>query len=551
MNLRFRPAKVILGLCAVILFLAATSCAAPEKTPRESPQKSPQKDPDKLFADGLRLFTRGRITEAIALLSRGEKMRPRDPRFPFALGECYLESGKEFAADPDSGGDPAAAFYDAAQLFGRTLSLDPNHERAELLLARALYLQGNLDGALRHIEAHLARRPDDVEALVLAGRILVSARAASGGKAGGESKKKAEEYLSRALDRDPCSAEAWMLLGDLRLGAGDPSGALASYESGIARCPADRNLNQRLASCFNKNGVLPPEAAIRFYRSLLEKGRKTPEGEGMLRWFLGVWYDALGMEAYREKDYPRAAAAYKESASCYAACGRIHPPFAEDARRRGAQALANAGWSRYHEGRYDLAEAAFERALCLDPGLGNAALGIDYLGMAIVEREGPRKARIFFRRSAVANPWNAKWWNNYAFFCRETGQYEEAFNAYDKAVSLSPDDTRYINDAGMILMYYLKRQPKKAEELFRRAWRTGEEKSKDPFLSAKEKKYHFDACCDAMLNLGRLLLIKKQTKEAEPVIRSLAEKAPERADVKQLLSALKLAKEGKPFSFPE
>jgi len=393
-------------------------------------------------------------------------------------------------------------------------------------------------------------RPDDASGHLLAGRIYV-ASSASAGTGGAALLDTAGKHLEKSIELDPASPEAYLVLGDCRLQKGDAPAGLAAYLKGIALSPEYTALHERLAGVFGGSEFLAPEDAIDFYKELLARDDTSAVGKGNLWWFRGAWCESLGRAAYAEERYTDAADAYAESAVCYEKCGQAHEPFTEQALQEQAQALANTGWAYYYAEEFELAEARFSRSLALRPDLQNAALGVDYLGTAIVGSAGMEKARDFFRRQALANPWNSKWWNNYAFFCREAGQYEESYSAYVKAMNLSPDDTRYINDAGMMLLYYLKRQPGKAAELFRRAWETGEKKCDNPFLSEEDRAYHFEAYCDAMLNLGRLLLMQNKPGEAEPIARSLDEKAHERPDVKRLLISVKETKEGKPYVLPE
>ncbi len=529
MSPRLSPACLILPLCCILLVTifpaddaGAASIPFQEKTGAGKGAAQAPEDPEKLLADGLSALSEGRYSTGLPLLTRGHGMRPDDKRFTFALGQCFFASGEEFVANPDYGGDPGAAFYDAENYFRKTLSLDPSHSGAGAMLAHALFMNGNLPGAKETIDEHLSRRPADTAARILAGRILVADFAANGESAG-PSLAAAGRHLLLAIESDPGAAGAYLLLGDCHLHGGERGSALSAYQAGIAACPGEMELHQRLVACFQGDDLFPADDAIGFYSALLARKGSRPEERGSLHWFLGVWHDAAGRISFGD----------------------------EDARLQEAQAWANVGWAYFYAKDYIRAEAKFGRALALSGDLQNAILGLDYLGTAILSSQGMEKGRDFFRRAALTNPRQAKWWNNYGLFCRETGEHENSYRAYVKAAALSPGDTRYINDAGMMLMYYLKRDTAEAESLFRRAWKIGEERCDNPFLSETDRKYHFEAYCDAMLNLGRLLLIDGRVGEAEPIVRSLAKKAPERADVRQLLGALDLAKEGKPFEFPE
>ncbi len=505
---------------------------------------------EQLLAAGREAIAEARLGDAVHSLDKALGASPNDARINFEMALCYLAMGEEFASDPDLGGDPGAAFYDSESYLRKTLEIEPLHDRAEFLLAKVLYLNSRFIEARPHVDAHLERFPRDAAANLLAGRILLATYTASGESAA-DCVDAAIAYLARAIELDPGEPAAHIAIGDCSLHKGDVEAALGAYQKGIVRCTESTELHQRLLSCFGGSDLFSPRDAIDFYETLLAVEKQTPAAKGMLCWFQGVWYDALGRSEYEKEEYERAAEAYARGAERNNRCGQIHPPFAVEALYAEAQAFANVGWARYYGGAHDLAEQNFCKALALRQDLKNAILGIDYLGAAITNRDGFASGRDFFRRVAIAHPWNSKWWNNYALFCRETGQNEQAYTGYVKAMTLAPDDTRYINDCGMMLLYYLDREPAKAEKLFRRAWKTGEEKCADPFVTEEDHKYHFDAYCDAMLNLGRLLLLQNRIEEATQVAEALGKKAPLRLDVRELLRGLEGARRGIPYELPE
>ena len=61
------------------------------------------------------------------------------------------------------------------------------------------------------------------------------------------------------------------------------------------------------------------------------------------------------------------------------------------------------------------------------------------------------RIRAFAARLCVAVPEDADNWNNYGFFARESGRYEESYQAYRRSMSLAPDNARIINDTALIL----------------------------------------------------------------------------------------------------
>lgn len=85
---------------------------------------------------------------------------------------------------------------------------------------------------------------------------------------------------------------------------------------------------------------------------------------------------------------------------------------------------------------------------------------------------------------------------------------ERSWRAYEAAARLCPDDARVVNDAGVILTYYLQRDAQAAQRCFERAIELGQ--SRRPELEAAGKARELEelltAIGDAEQNLGVLLL---------------------------------------------
>lgn len=132
---------------------------------------------------------------------------------------------------------------------------------------------------------------------------------------------------------------------------------------------------------------------------------------------------------------------------------------------------------------------------------------------------------------AVAD--RADWWNNLGFFCRESGRYEESYQAYRRSIELAPENVRYVNDTGLILLYHLDRDLDEAERLFRRAIDLGDQQyasaKDDPALEPELRS----AYGDALLNLGRLATKQRRFDDAAGAFQRLAELDGERFDLRQ------------------
>ncbi|MHC4845258.1 MAG: hypothetical protein ACYTCU_03755 [Planctomycetota bacterium] len=221
---------------------------------------------------------------------------------------------------------------------------------------------------------------------------------------------------------------------------------------------------------------------------------------------------------------------------------------------RRADCLVNAGWLRFAEARQaietegldaalpslQLAEKNFVAALKEVPGDPDASQGIGLTGDLYYQAGSLEGIRDFFGRVAPQFE-NPEWWNNHAFFCRETGEYETSYASYQQCIAITPDNPRWVNDTGLILLYHLDRDLDLAEEYFRRAWALGVEVCENPFVSDEKYEDAFLGYTDAMHNLSLLLARQGDYQQAVEVNAELLEIAPGRPDATQLKFELERA----------
>ncbi|MBI5017024.1 MAG: tetratricopeptide repeat protein [Deltaproteobacteria bacterium] len=131
------------------------------------------------LADVLR--EEGRAGEAVGFLRDWLDAHGDDGEGRLLLALCRLEGGD---------GPGARKEVDAARRL-----VEEGDVRPSLILARAHRLEGNRDGALRALQAALARRPDSLEALVPFGELLL--------ETGGAAAEKAAEVFKRCYREDP------------------------------------------------------------------------------------------------------------------------------------------------------------------------------------------------------------------------------------------------------------------------------------------------------------------------------------------------------------
>lgn len=276
---------------------------------------------------------------------------------------------------------------------------------------------------------------------------------------------------------------------------------------------------------------------------------------------------AIGKNAYQERDFGISGAAFHRAAlSLQRAHSMPRQWGPEEIAFRRADNLINSAYSflglaldRWADDRNDekarlAAEACEEQittALRAVPDHSAATQAVLWLGDHLMNKGDPMRstladksqARDLYGRMAKRFD-NADWWNNYAFWCRETGSsneaqgnieeanklYEKSYAAYVNTIELAPENARYINDTGLMLFYHLERSLDEAESLFTRSWMLGEEVCSNPFVEEAVFDQNFSAYTDAILNLARLYLQRGDLERADETVSKLIELAPERLD---------------------
>ena len=262
-----------------------------------------------------------------------------------------------------------------------------------------------------------------------------------------------------------------------------------------------------------------------------------------------------GRQRLAADDVAGAAPLFEQGAASFALAGADPLAGEWELASRRADCLVNAGDLHYAAARAALetggvsaaapalheAEVAYSGALDSVPDDEGAIRGLELTADAYLGGEGgqPDQAGIrdLFGRAARRFD-RPEWWNNYAFFCRETGQYEESYTAYCRCIELAPENARWVNDTGLILLYHLDRDLDHAQELFERAWKLGKEACDNPFVSDESRYENFLAYTDAMLNLAQLHGRRGELDRARSVLDELLVLSPDRRDALALKDEL-------------
>ena len=140
----------------------------------------------------------------------------------------------------------------------------------------------------------------------------------------------------------------------------------------------------------------------------------------------------------------------------------------------------------------------------------------------------PSSARFAF-------PDEPRHWNNLGLFLRDEGErlelaahakkepppdaalladlYERSYAAYQRALTLTPDDPQLLNDTALMLQYHLGRDRGEIEAMYRRSIALSEQRLADPALSPEDRERFETTLRDAKANL-KLLLEASQPESA-------------------------------------
>ena len=135
------------------------------------------------------LINEGDAKRAVEQYREALRTDPRLPGGHFELGEALLQ---------DQSLTQDLARVEAKKEFELALQQNPNDPKAESRLAAILYLQNDLDAALRHYSRAAHLDPNDAEAQIGLGRVLMAQ----------DKMNEALEHLKKGVEADPLSAIA-------------------------------------------------------------------------------------------------------------------------------------------------------------------------------------------------------------------------------------------------------------------------------------------------------------------------------------------------------
>jgi len=460
---------------------------------------------DWFVAAGRCLGRSGRFAEAIDLLEGARKTFPGSIEVDTTLAKTFL-----LQAESPRTVSPEIQWTDAADLAEQVLKVAPDDEDSRLILAQACYLLGDWERAVREAEEAVRRHPQRSGAHILLGRIATDRFAAllrqheqqrPEGRAAADlvaaidvQRQLARRSFQRAAELDPQRVHPHLALAQLALLDRRSEAALAHLSDALVidpDAPADHGL-------FDRELDWRRRAAA--YAGLRERYDATagaePAKRATLRWYEGrALYDGGQWAAARDcfqqalADNPEATNSHFYLAMCQYRLGDL------DAATRHAATYA---------GLDAVAFADVVRAL---PGDRRGEIGaiVQFLGDRAYQRGDAAASRDLNHVIACLAD-SADAWNNHAFLCRETGQFDAALASYQHALEKEPDSPQLLNDTAVVLQYHLPSPEhlRRARGMYERAIQLADKVLGDTQVNDTLRERANKAKADAQLNLAAL-----------------------------------------------
>lgn len=458
------------------------------------------------LAAGRCLGSSGRFREAIDFLEQKRKDFAPLPDVPALLARTYL-----LRVERDAGAMmPELDYREAAELAEEILQSNPDHLDARLILAQARYALSDVDGARKAAEEATKRHPSHPGSHVLLGRIAFDEYRLLKDRFDAEqptepergqmvtaidaARKRAQAAFATAAKLDPNRTFSHVMLGDIAARDRDVDAALRHWSDALSVDP-DARIDHGWIRAQNR-----PEQRHEFYAAA-RRTYDAREGASLAKSATLRFYDGLAL--YEASDWKAARAEFQaaraqnpdyRNADYYTAmCSwRMED---QDGAESAASALARASARAFADILRELAPA--ERA--------DVAAIVRYLGDR-AWKEGRRDESRDLNHVIACLQDSADAWNNYAFLCRETKRFDDAFLGYQHAIEREPESAQLWNDAAVVLHYHLGGQEnrQRAKAMYERAIELATAQQSDAAATQLVRDRATRAMADAKANLAEL-----------------------------------------------
>jgi tetratricopeptide (TPR) repeat protein len=452
-----------------------------------------------------------------ALDKKGEK----GPTMDYLYGMAFAFKARGYVQEGAPGSAIGPAYSDAVDFLGRATKAEPVlFSDAFYYLADAAWFSQKLDVARAAAQKALEVAPKDAEAAFLLGRIAL----AQFGEANADEahKGEADAHWEAARAAYQKSAEIFATRADAA-----SKSRLASAHVELARTFAWKQktddvareyaaaiaIDPRAVDFGEVQRILPGDRFLAALEVIAKEWPKTHGTEDKVSEATVLWW--LGYARYQAKQYATADDAFQ---SAVARC----PEF--------TNSWYYSALARYQQQKFPEAIEALRAHFAANPADLVAAIETnrDY-NLAILDGlVGKSKAKEKNLDAAFVTeiqigvvPTEPRYWNNLGLFYRDAGDaldegskaedkakaqalWEKALKAYERALTLAPEDPNYLNDLAVVLHYNLHRELDRAKALYEKALANATKELERKDLTPDMREIRQIAQRDARNNLAKL-----------------------------------------------
>lgn len=474
----------------------------------------------------------GRSNDTLDALDALDRAGEKGIEMTYLYGMAFARRAQDQVASGISGSSVQMNFLSATDLLPKALEADPVRYRdAYLPLAASAWYAEKLETARWAADRAVEVNPSP-EGWSTRGRILMAQFAAVEGEEPGSAE--AEELWSAAVDsltravqglgdapegaRRALLADAAMQLGNAELWRKRGPEATEAYALAAAAAPEAFDYGRALE--FLRGAPKDPlDDRPNGFRAALEAANtrleERAESSATLLWWLGWARFADASWAASEEAFQAALALQPGYTNAWFYIG-LSRQYRKDPE--GALQAMHTGW--------DADPATMVAAVA---GAGGALRTFEALLAWCASEEPPRNldAAFLAEMLAQAMPQETRHWNNVGLFLRDEGErleieayknktpepdpalladlYGRSFQAYQRALELSPEDPQILNDTALMLDYHLDAEPAKVEAMYRRALELVEARLAAADLSEDDRARFEQTKKDIGVNLKALL----------------------------------------------
>jgi Tfp pilus assembly protein PilF len=461
----------------------------------------------------------GRINDTLDAIDALSKGGAKGPEIDYLYGMAFSQKARGYLTSGVSSGPIQMSLEDAVQFLEKATKADPELARdAFVPLAEAAWYCQKLDVARAAADAAVKRSPKDGDAQLMLGQIAFSQYSAAKDDPAKTSEADAAWEAAKGAfgqavllfpPKDAASIDK-LVRADLNLGnlmawkKRWPEAQLA-YVAAIVAKPSAVDLTQIQPALGGERFLATVEAAL----PELSKNEKADPADGAsLTWWVG--WARLDQTQYAKAEEALAAAVAKRPEF-------VNTWYFLAVAREGKKDMEGAldALKKYSDAN------AEDLGVMLLKDPDTSVRVIDGLVGFCAENQRNEDAAFLSELECEIRPDESRYWNNAGLFWREAGDglrkgddpegkkkapalFEKSWKAYSRALEIEPENPALLNDAAVILHYYLDRDLGKARAMYKKAAERAKAELAKPDLSKDQRELYETALRDSTNNLEKL-----------------------------------------------